>query len=113
MYRVWYRADGTVGYTNIVRDEPAVIARVWARLQDAHGAVSYEDMTEAEFLAMFPRDAEGRPDTSQGARWRRNPNGRGFVVDETVPAVPTLAEEIDAAGSLDDLKSILKRRLVR
>lgn len=111
-FRCWYSPTGEVKVTHFIYDETR--ERDCRLFLAEHPDWTWEDMTAEEYRALQP------PKTADGAsvrhKWRKNPKGKGFVVDASVPDPPhpkqALLDEIDKAASVDELKALMKR-LVR
>lgn len=111
IHRIYYRSDGSVTIMLLPKDsnELARVTEVWNSQPDIKG---FDDLTEVEFNAMYPKDATGKPDRSQRDKFRRHPSGRGFHVD---PLVKTKKEErlsrINAANTIPELKQLLREMI--
>lgn len=111
MKRLWYCPDGRVMVQGFASDDPRIIAAAVQSLRSVPAGSLHEDVTDAEFIAMMPKDGAGKPDSSQSHKWRKNPRGKGFIVDASVPDAPgrVSSDEIDQARTVDDLKTLLRR----
>ena len=107
MKRVWYHPDG-VAITHIPGGSPADMDAEGQKLRDAgrdYAFAPHEDFEDQELAAFLPVDRKDRH------KWRKNPAGRGCVVDPTVPDRPhprqALLAKIDSANSVPELKALL------
>lgn len=114
-YRCWYGPNGEVRVTTFLYEETR--ERDCALLSlERYPGWTWEDMTEAQYRAMQPakHDANG---AAQRHKWRKNPNGPGFIVDPTAPDPPhrhqALLDEVQAATTVDELKALLVKYITR
>ena len=111
--RVWYEPSGEVKVTTFIdgADPEAVKAIL---IKDGHldaAATWDEAATQAELASLLP------PDRGTRQKWRKNPGGKGVIVDATIPdpADPDqdLVDLIQAATGFPDLKIALRKVLQR
>lgn len=110
--RVWYRASGQIAITVLPKDNEER-QHVINDLLSIYGPnTTFEDFTEAEFSAMYPKLPDGSPARSLRDKFRKNLAGKGFIVD---PAVKTQREKklekLNAANTVPELRELLKEFL--
>ena len=107
MKRIWYDPAG-IAITHIPGGTSADMDREGAKLLGSgrsYPMAPHEDFQDDEILAFLPLDR------TQRHKWRKNPAGRGVVVDMTVPDPPhpqqDRLDKIARATTVAELKAIL------
>ncbi len=113
--RIWYEPDGSVKVTTFAPNssEPEQIAACAVLIADGRVGVSatFDDIESAGVLkTLLPADR------SERHKWRKNPVGRGCVVNRTVPDLPhprqALLDAIDRATTVAQLRDLLKQTVL-
>ena len=107
MKRIWYDPAG-IAITHIPNGSIADLDSEGRKLLAAgrsYAAASHEDFEDNEILTFLP------PDRTQRHKWRKNPIGRGVIIDTTVPDPPhpqqELLSQVVQADTVPELKAIL------
>lgn len=111
--RIWYEPSGEVKITTFLDGAaPDSVKAVLIKDGHLHPAATHEDVeSREELLSLLPTDRPNR------AKWRKNPSGKGVIVDAAVPdpADPDqdLVDLIQSASGMADLKAALGKVLAR
>lgn len=107
MKRIWYHPDG-VAITHIPGGSSEDLTSEGKKLLAAgrdYAAAPFEDFEDDVIAAFLP------PDRTQRHKWRRNPAGRGVIVDPTVPDPPhprqALLDRTNSANTVAELKAVI------
>ena len=105
--RIWYEPSGAVKVTTFIDvPDPEMIARILHQDGQVDPNATFDDCaTEPELTALLPSSRADR------TKWRKNPNGRGVIVDLTIPDPPhprqALLDAIQGATTIAQLKALL------